>query len=58
MRVCRLDEMDSATIRDNASQPEVLVPIRLDLDIEGHKLRDTFMWNKNGKRREWGALFP
>ena len=50
--------MDSATIRDNASQPEVLVPIRLDLDIEGHKLRDTFMWNKNGKRREWGTLFP
>ncbi|XP_065830577.1 SWI/SNF-related matrix-associated actin-dependent regulator of chromatin subfamily B member 1-like [Oscarella lobularis] len=44
-----LDEMDSATIRDNASQPEVLVPIRLDLDIEGHKLRDTFMWNKNEK---------
>ena len=22
------------------------VPIRLDMDIEGQKLRDTFMWNK------------
>lgn len=32
-----------------ASQPEVLVPIRLDIDIEGQKLRDTFTWNKNGE---------
>lgn len=24
-----------------------MVPIRLDMDIEGQKLRDTFMWNKN-----------
>ena len=23
------------------------VPIRLDMDIEGQKLRDTFLWNKN-----------
>ena len=23
------------------------MPIRLDMDIEGQKLRDTFCWNKN-----------
>ncbi len=23
------------------------MPIRLDMDLEGQKLRDTFMWNKN-----------
>jgi len=28
--------------------PEVLVPIRLDIDMDGQKLRDTFTWNKNG----------
>jgi hypothetical protein len=33
---------------DNAEEPEVLVPIRLDMEIEGQKLRDTFTWNKNG----------
>ncbi|KAJ9588301.1 hypothetical protein L9F63_018325 [Diploptera punctata] len=26
---------------------ELLVPIRLDMEIEGQKLRDTFTWNKN-----------
>lgn len=30
-------------------QPEVLVPIRLDIDIDGQKLRETFTWNKNGE---------
>ncbi len=33
-----------------ASVPEVLVPIRLDIDIDGQKHRDTFTWNKNGKK--------
>ena len=32
-----------------AVEPEVLVPIRLDIDIDGQKLRDTFTWNKNGE---------
>ena len=41
------DDLDSAAIAENASQAEVLVPIRLDVEIEGHKLRDTFTWNKN-----------
>ena len=39
--------MDQAAAYDNASQIDVLVPIRVDLEIEGQKLRDTFTWNKN-----------
>ena len=30
---------------------EVLIPIRLDMEYEGQKLRDCFTWNKNGKER-------
>ena len=41
------DDTDPGAQHDNAAQSEVLVPIRLDMDIEGQKLRDTFMWNKN-----------
>jgi len=41
------DDTNPAEVHENAAQPEVLVPIRLDMDIEGQKLRDTFMWNKN-----------
>ena len=42
------DDHDMAAIHEAAAQPEVLVPIRLDIDIDGQKLRDTFTWNKNG----------
>ncbi|KAH6933813.1 hypothetical protein HPB50_018297 [Hyalomma asiaticum] len=45
--VPRYDDLDPATLHENSAQPEVLVPIRLDMEIEGHKLRDTFTWNKN-----------
>ncbi|XP_033627739.1 SWI/SNF-related matrix-associated actin-dependent regulator of chromatin subfamily B member 1-A-like [Asterias rubens] len=41
------DDHDPAIIHDNADMPETLVPIRLDMEIEGQKLRDTFTWNKN-----------
>lgn len=41
------DDHDMAAIHEAAAQPEVLVPIRLDIDIDGQKLRDTFTWNKN-----------
>ncbi|KAL4223549.1 SWI SNF [Mactra antiquata] len=34
-------------IHENANQPENLVPIRLDMEYEGQKLRDCFTWNKN-----------
>ena len=43
------DDHDPAIIHDNADMPETLVPIRLDMEIEGQKLRDTFTWNKNGE---------
>lgn len=41
-------------IHENASQPEVLVPIRLDMEIDGQKLRDAFTWNMNGMWA-WGS---
>ncbi|CAG8520111.1 13777_t:CDS:2 [Acaulospora morrowiae] len=33
----------------NAEYEEVLIPIRLDIDLDTHKLRDTFTWNLNEK---------
>ncbi|KAI6038612.1 SNF5-domain-containing protein [Pisolithus marmoratus] len=30
-----------------ADRPEQLVPIRLEFDVEHHKMRDTFLWNLN-----------
>lgn len=41
------DDTDPGTNFENSNQSEVLVPIRLDMEIEGQKLRDTFTWNKN-----------
>jgi len=41
------DDLDPAKIHDNANQIEELIPIRLDMEIEGQKLRDCFTWNKN-----------
>lgn len=45
----RYDDLEPSVIHENSTQTEVLVPVRLDMEIEGHKLRDTFTWNKNGK---------
>lgn len=42
------DDTDPTNIHENANLTELLVPIRLDMEIEGQKLRDTFTWNKNG----------
>jgi len=39
--------LDQTAAYENATQIDVLVPIRVDLEIEGQKLRDTFTWNKN-----------
>lgn len=38
-----------AAIHEAAALPEDLVPIRLDIEIDGQKLRDSFTWNKNGE---------
>lgn len=43
------DDHDPAVIHENASQSEILVPIRLDMEIDGQKLRDAFTWNMNGR---------
>ncbi|TFK31601.1 hypothetical protein BDQ12DRAFT_671742 [Crucibulum laeve] len=32
---------------EDANRPELLVPIRLEFDVEHHKMRDTFVWNLN-----------
>ena len=31
-----------------AEAKEVLIPIRIDLDTETHRIRDCFTWNLNG----------
>jgi len=43
------DDHDMAAIHVAAKQNEDLIPIRLDIELDGQKLRDTFTWNKNGK---------
>ena len=43
------DDKNPKAVYEAASVPEALVPIRLDIDIDGQKLRDTFTWNKNGR---------
>ena len=43
------DDHDMAAIHEAAKASEVLIPIRLDIEIDGQKLRDTFTWNKNGE---------
>ncbi len=42
------DDKNPTALYEAATAPEVLVPIRLDIDVDGQKLRDTFTWNKNG----------
>ncbi|KAF8180083.1 hypothetical protein BJ912DRAFT_635214 [Pholiota molesta] len=32
---------------EDANRPEALVPIRIEFDVEHHKMRDTFVWNLN-----------
>jgi len=35
-------------IEEQASKDDVLVPIRLEIDVDGLVLRDTFTWNLHG----------
>ncbi|VDP28688.1 unnamed protein product [Schistosoma margrebowiei] len=42
-----LDDSDPIAFHENARQPECLVPIRLDIECDGVKLRDCFTWNRN-----------
>lgn len=43
------DDLSITNYAQAAEQVEVLVPIRLDLEHENHRVRDTFVWNKNEK---------
>jgi len=43
------DDLDPTMQFENANQLDILVPIRVDIELEGQKLRDTFTWNKNGR---------
>ena len=47
--MCSFDDTNPSQVHENALQSEVLVPIRLDMELEGQKLRDCFTWNKNGQ---------
>jgi SWI/SNF-related matrix-associated actin-dependent regulator of chromatin subfamily B member 1 len=33
----------------DADLPEILVPIRLEIDVDQHKFKETFLWNLNGE---------
>ena len=41
------DDLDPVTLHEISNVGEMLIPIRFDMEIEGHRLRDTFVWNKN-----------
>jgi hypothetical protein len=34
---------------EEARREEVLVPIRLEFDVEHHRMREAFVWNLNGR---------
>lgn len=36
---------------EQANSKETLIPIRLDFENDGFKIRDTFTWNMNGKKK-------
>ena len=45
----RYDDKNITALYKAAHANDVLVPIRLDIDFDGQKLRDTFTWNKHGE---------
>lgn len=45
----RYDDKNITVLHKAAHVNDVLVPIRLDIDFDGQKLRDTFTWNKHGE---------
>lgn len=36
---------------EQMNSEETLIPIRLDVENDGYKIRDTFTWNMNGKKK-------
>jgi hypothetical protein len=43
-------------LQDLANRIEALVPIRLDIELDNIKIRDTFTWNLSGKRHGYLSL--
>ena len=41
------DDVEASCSYENARLVNTLVPIRVDIELEGQKLRDTFTWNRN-----------
>ena len=41
------------SLQDLGDRPLRLVPIKLDLEWEGYKIKDTFTWNLNGTRYDF-----
>jgi len=41
------DDLDPSLVHENSNRQEALIPIRLDMEFDGQKLRDCFTWNKN-----------
>jgi SWI/SNF-related matrix-associated actin-dependent regulator of chromatin subfamily B protein 1 len=39
-----------------ADLPEILVPVRLEFDVDQHKFKETFMWNLNGQSSRFVIL--
>jgi hypothetical protein len=33
---------------EDAEREEILVPIRLEFEVEHHRMREAFVWNLNG----------
>ncbi|KAI0039220.1 SNF5-domain-containing protein [Auriscalpium vulgare] len=55
---CRRDCCRPPKVRsEDANRPEVLVPIRLEFDVEHHKMRDTFVWNLNGACAPFSGMY-
>ena len=48
--VSGLISSDEEALLENAQRPLKLIPITLDLDLDGFKYKDSFTWNFNGKR--------
>jgi hypothetical protein len=45
----RINDRTDLQMENAALAEEVMIPIRLDMDLESFKIKDAFMWNMNGQ---------
>lgn len=44
-------------MKEIADREEILVPIRIEVESDGYRLRDTFVWNLCGEQLDlWDCL--